>query len=40
MSGTDPWFQVVPLWPHMEEWAPQIAGWYRQNRWGKARLAP
>lgn len=28
------------LWPHMEEWAPEIAGWYRQNRWGKARLAP
>ena len=28
------------IWPHFEEWAPQIAEWYEQNRLYKARLAP
>jgi len=28
------------MWPHFEAWAPEIASWYRDNRWGKARLAP
>ena len=26
--------------PHFEAWTPEIASWYRDNRWGKARLAP
>jgi len=28
------------LWPHLEEWAPEIARWYRETRLHKARLAP
>jgi thymidylate synthase (FAD) len=28
------------IWPHFEAWMPAIAGWYRDNRWKKARLAP
>jgi thymidylate synthase (FAD) len=28
------------IWPHFEEWAPQIAAWYQQHRLHKARLAP
>jgi len=28
------------LWPHFEEWVPAIAEWYKENRLGKARLAP
>jgi thymidylate synthase (FAD) len=28
------------VWPHFEAWAPEIASWYRDYRWGKARLAP
>jgi thymidylate synthase (FAD) len=28
------------IWPHLEEWAPQVAGWYRNHRWSRARLAP
>jgi thymidylate synthase (FAD) len=28
------------MWPHFQEWAPEIADWYEKNRWGKARLAP
>jgi len=28
------------MWPHFEAWTPEIASWYRDNRWGKARLAP
>ena len=28
------------MWPHFQEWAPEIASWYRDHRWGKARLAP
>lgn len=28
------------IWPHFEEWAPEIAGWYEQYRLRKARLAP
>lgn len=28
------------IWPHFEAWVPEIAAWYRQNRWAKARLAP
>lgn len=28
------------IWPHFESWMPQIADWYHENRWGKARLAP
>ena len=26
--------------PHFQDWTPEIASWYRDNRWGKARLAP
>lgn len=28
------------MWPHLQAWAPEIASWYRQHRWAKARLAP
>jgi thymidylate synthase (FAD) len=28
------------IWPHFATWAPQIADWYQDRRWGKARLAP
>ena len=28
------------LWPQFQAWAPQVADWYRRNRWAKARLAP
>ena len=28
------------MWPHFEAWVPQIAAWYHENRWQKARLAP
>jgi thymidylate synthase (FAD) len=28
------------MWPHFEAWCPHVAAWYRQNRWGKARLSP
>lgn len=28
------------MMPHFEAWAPEIAGWYQQNRYGKARLSP
>jgi thymidylate synthase (FAD) len=28
------------LWPHLQAWAPEIAGWYQTTRLGKARLAP
>ena len=28
------------MWPHVVEWAPEIAGWYGKNRLHKARLAP
>jgi thymidylate synthase (FAD) len=28
------------MWPHFEAWMPEVAGWYRANRWGKARLSP
>lgn len=28
------------MWPHLESWAPEVAGWYRAHRWGKARLSP
>jgi thymidylate synthase (FAD) len=28
------------MWPHMEVWAPEIAGWYETNRLHRARLAP
>jgi thymidylate synthase (FAD) len=28
------------IWPHFENWVPEIAEWYRENRWGKARLSP
>lgn len=28
------------IWPHFVNWAPQIADWYQDRRWGKARLAP
>jgi len=26
--------------PHFEAWCPAIAAWYKENRYGKARLAP
>lgn len=28
------------IWPHFQQWTPEIAHWYRQHRWAKARLAP
>jgi thymidylate synthase (FAD) len=28
------------MWPHMQAWAPEIAGWYEKTRLHKARLAP
>jgi thymidylate synthase (FAD) len=28
------------IWPELQAWAPQVAGWYEKNRMGKARLAP
>lgn len=28
------------MWPHVEEWVPAIAQWYKQSRLGKARLSP
>lgn len=28
------------IWPHFEAWMPEIAQWYKTNRWKKARLAP
>lgn len=28
------------IWPHFQDWVPEIANWYRENRWKKARLAP
>lgn len=28
------------MWPHFEKWSPEIAGWYKEKRWGKARLSP
>jgi thymidylate synthase (FAD) len=28
------------MWPHFESWMPEIACWYRENRWKKAKLAP
>jgi thymidylate synthase (FAD) len=28
------------MWPYLQAWAPEIAAWYHQYRWAKARLAP
>ena len=28
------------MWPHIEGWVPEVAAWYKQTRWAKARLAP
>lgn len=28
------------IWPELQSWAPELAGWYEKNRMGKARLAP
>jgi thymidylate synthase (FAD) len=28
------------MFPHFEEWAPQVAAWYKSTRLGKGRLAP
>ncbi|HBB35771.1 MAG TPA: FAD-dependent thymidylate synthase [Cyanobacteria bacterium UBA8803] len=28
------------MWPHFQNWAPEIADWYETNRLGKAKLAP
>lgn len=28
------------MFPHFEKWSPEIAEWYKKNRWAKARLAP
>jgi thymidylate synthase (FAD) len=28
------------MWPHFQQWAPEIADWYAQTRLHKARLAP
>ena len=28
------------MWPHVQDWVPNIAEWYEKNRLGKAKLAP
>ena len=28
------------LWPHLQQWAPQLAAWYESTRMCRARLAP
>ena len=28
------------MWPHFQNWVPEIAEWYDKNRLGKARLSP
>lgn len=28
------------IWPHFEAWMPEVATWYRETRWAKARLSP
>lgn len=28
------------MFPHLEEWTPAIAAWYKSTRLGKARLSP
>jgi len=28
------------MWPHLQSWAPEIAGWYEKSRLHRARLAP
>jgi thymidylate synthase (FAD) len=28
------------MWPHLRDWAPEIAAWYEKSRLHKARLAP
>lgn len=28
------------MWPHLQAWAPEVAGWYERTRLGKGRLAP
>jgi thymidylate synthase (FAD) len=28
------------LMVEFQKWTPEIAGWYKSNRWGKARLSP
>lgn len=28
------------IWPHFQDWAPEIANWYKETRLHKARLAP
>ena len=28
------------IWPHLQEWAPEIASWYEKSRLHRARLAP
>lgn len=28
------------MWPHFAEWMPELAAWYYDKRWKKARLAP
>ena len=28
------------MWPHFQNWMPEVVGWYETNRLGRARLAP
>ncbi|QEY32260.1 FAD-dependent thymidylate synthase [Synechococcus sp. RSCCF101] len=28
------------LWPHLQDWVPEIAAWYEESRLHRARLAP
>lgn len=28
------------MWPHVEQWVPEVAAWYKTTRMGKARLSP
>ncbi|MBT9158978.1 MAG: Thymidylate synthase ThyX [Dehalococcoidia bacterium] len=43
-SKADAQLEIVQLsellWAEIKDWVPEIASWYAQNRYGKARLAP
>jgi thymidylate synthase (FAD) len=28
------------IWPHLQEWTPEVAEWYEKSRLHRARLAP
>lgn len=43
-SKKDAQLEIIQLcehmMPHFEAWAPEIAAWYKEHRYGKARLSP